>query len=84
VTGDLDRIDLIAWYGQMIVTWEQAPATEETYFGKRILVPGFEEVRLDGDMTFIEAWNSSGMVGFRRRLCEGPLYAACKRCPEKW
>jgi len=47
-------------------------------------VPGFEEVRLDGDMTFMEGWNSPGMVELRRRLAEGPLFGACMRCPEKW
>jgi MoaA/NifB/PqqE/SkfB family radical SAM enzyme len=47
-------------------------------------VPGFEEVRLDGDMTFMDAWNSPGMVELRRRLKDGPLFGACVRCPEKW
>jgi len=47
-------------------------------------VPGFEELRLDGDMTFDEAWNSPGMVALRRRLADGPLYGACLRCSEKW
>ena len=47
-------------------------------------VPGFSEVRLDGDMTFMEAWNSPGMVELRRRLAQGPLFGACVRCPEKW
>lgn len=47
-------------------------------------VPGFEEVRLDGELTFMEAWNSPGMVELRRRLVEGPLFGACVRCPEKW
>jgi hypothetical protein len=47
-------------------------------------VPGFQEVRLDGDMTFMEGWNSPGMVELRRRLAEGPLFGACMRCPEKW
>jgi hypothetical protein len=47
-------------------------------------VPGYEEIRLDGDMTFMEAWNSPGMVELRRRLAEGPLFGACMRCPEKW
>jgi hypothetical protein len=47
-------------------------------------VPGFEEARLDGDMTFMQAWNSPGMVELRRRLAKGPLFGACLRCPEKW
>ena len=47
-------------------------------------VPGFKEVRLDGEVTFEEAWNSPAFVELRRRLVEGPLFGACRRCPEKW
>jgi pyruvate-formate lyase-activating enzyme len=49
-----------------------------------INVPGHEEVRLRPGMDFMEAWNSPAMVTLRRRLQAGPLYGACKRCPEKW
>ena len=47
-------------------------------------VPGFEEIRFDGSYGFFEAWNSAAMVDLRRRLKQGPLFAACKRCPENW
>jgi MoaA/NifB/PqqE/SkfB family radical SAM enzyme len=49
-----------------------------------INVPGYQEVRLRPDLAFMDAWNSPAMVMLRRRLQEGPLYGACKRCPEKW
>jgi pyruvate-formate lyase-activating enzyme len=47
-------------------------------------IPGFEELRFDGSYDFFEAWNSPAMVELRRRLNQGPLFGACKRCPEKW
>lgn len=47
-------------------------------------VPGYEEVRFDGSTDFGEAWNSAAMIELRRRLRDGPLFGACKRCPEKW
>jgi pyruvate-formate lyase-activating enzyme len=47
-------------------------------------VPGYEEIRYDKSVPFMEAWNSPAMVGLRRRLREGPLYGACRKCPEKW
>ena len=47
-------------------------------------IPGFEEVRFDGSYDFFEAWNSPAMVELRMRLAHGPLFGACKRCPEKW
>ncbi len=47
-------------------------------------VPGFDEVRFDGSYPFPAAWNSPGMVALRTHLRDGPLFGACKRCPEKW
>ena len=47
-------------------------------------VPGYEEVRFDGSTEFWNAWNSAAMMELRRRLRDGPLFGACKRCPEKW
>jgi Radical SAM superfamily len=47
-------------------------------------IPGFEELRFDGSYDFLEVWNSPAMVELRRRLNQGPLFGACKRCPEKW
>lgn len=47
-------------------------------------VPGYEEVRFDGSLEFMEAWNSPAMVALRQHLRDGPLYSACRRCPEKW
>ncbi len=47
-------------------------------------VPGHEEIRLDGSVPFIDAWNSEAMVALRRHLRDGPLFGACVRCPEKW
>ncbi|MBI1340443.1 radical SAM protein [bacterium] len=46
--------------------------------------PGFEELRFDGSTPFDDAWNSPAMVELRRRLRDGPLFAACRKCPEKW
>ena len=45
-------------------------------------IPGYEDIRFDGSYDFFEAWNSPAMVELRRRLNEGPLFGACKRCPE--
>src|SRR5262249_36740871 len=47
-------------------------------------VPVQEEVRLRAGRDFMDAWNSPAMVTLRRRLQQGPLYGACRRCPEKW
>jgi len=47
-------------------------------------IPGFEDIRFDGSYDFFEAWNSPAMVELRRRLTDGPLFGACKRCPERW
>ena len=47
-------------------------------------VPGFDEVHFDGSQDFREAWNAPAMVALRTRLRDGPLFGACKRCPEKW
>lgn len=44
-------------------------------------VPGFEVIRFDGSQPFMEYWNSPAFVTLRRRLREGPLYGACKKCP---
>jgi hypothetical protein len=32
-------------------------------------------------MTFEEVWNCPAMVAVRRRLHEGPLLPACRKCP---
>lgn len=47
------------------------------------MVPGFEETRFDG-ADFMASWNSPAFVTLRERLRDGPLFAACRRCPEKW
>ena len=47
-------------------------------------VPGFDEVWFDDSVPFMEAWNSEAFVELRARLHDGPLFAACRRCPEKW
>lgn len=47
------------------------------------MVPGFEETRFDG-ADFMASWNSLAFVTLRERLRDGPLFAACRRCPEKW
>ncbi|HEU5305512.1 MAG TPA: radical SAM protein, partial [Gemmatimonadales bacterium] len=44
-------------------------------------VPGFEVVRFDDTRPFLDYWNSPAFVALRRRLKEGPLYGACRRCP---
>jgi wyosine [tRNA(Phe)-imidazoG37] synthetase (radical SAM superfamily) len=44
-------------------------------------VPGFEVVRFDGRRPFLEYWNSPAFVALRRRLKQGPLYGACRKCP---
>jgi Iron-sulfur cluster-binding domain len=44
-------------------------------------VPGFEVVRFDSARPFLEYWNSPSFVTLRRRLKEGPLYGACRKCP---
>lgn len=48
------------------------------------IVPGFEEVRFDGAGEFLDSWNSPAFIALRERLRDGPLFAACRRCPEKW
>jgi hypothetical protein len=47
-------------------------------------VPGYEEIRFDGSTPFFEVWNSPAMTALRSKLNDGPLFAACKKCPEKW
>lgn len=47
-------------------------------------VAGFEEIRFDGTTPFLEIWNAPAMVELRRRLKDGPLFGACRKCPEKW
>lgn len=47
-------------------------------------VPGFEEVRFDGSVPFMEAWNAPAMVELRNRLVKGPLFGACKKCAATW
>ena len=47
-------------------------------------VPGFEEIRFDGQYEFLEAWNSPAMMKLRDRLNHGPLFGSCQRCPENW
>lgn len=47
-------------------------------------VPGHQEIRFDGSFEFMEAWNSPAMMNLRSTLQDGPLYGACKRCPERW
>jgi wyosine [tRNA(Phe)-imidazoG37] synthetase (radical SAM superfamily) len=44
-------------------------------------VPGFEVVRFDGRRPFLDYWNSAAFVTLRRRLKQGPLYGACRKCP---
>lgn len=46
--------------------------------------PGFEEIRFDGSQPFMDVWNAPSMVELRKRLRDGPLFGACKKCPEKW
>jgi hypothetical protein len=47
-------------------------------------VPGFEEIRFDGSVPFMEAWNAPAMVELRQRLVKGPLFGACKKCAATW
>ncbi|SEE10162.1 Radical SAM superfamily protein [Rhizobiales bacterium GAS188] len=47
-------------------------------------VPGYQEVRFDGSAKFMDVWNSPAFIDIRTKLRDGPLYAACRRCPEKW
>jgi MoaA/NifB/PqqE/SkfB family radical SAM enzyme len=47
-------------------------------------VPGFEEIRYDSKIPFGDAWNAPALVELRRRLKDGPLFGACRRCPESW
>lgn len=44
-------------------------------------VPGFDVVRYDGAAPFLQYWNSPAFRAARRRLREGPLFGACKKCP---
>jgi len=46
--------------------------------------PGHDEVRLDEVAAFENGWNSEAFVDLRRSLRSGPLYGACRRCPERW
>jgi pyruvate-formate lyase-activating enzyme len=47
-------------------------------------VPEYEPMHFDGTEDFMTLWNSPAMVALRTSLKEGPLLAACRRCPEKW
>jgi hypothetical protein len=47
-------------------------------------VPGFDEIRFDHGVNFMDVWNAPAFVELRRRLREGPLYSACRRCPAEW
>jgi MoaA/NifB/PqqE/SkfB family radical SAM enzyme len=44
-------------------------------------VPGHEFMHFKPSMTFAEVWNCEAMVEVRRRLHEGPLLPACRKCP---
>ena len=44
-------------------------------------VPGFEVIRYNDSRPFMDYWNSPAFVTLRKRLQEGPLYGACKKCP---
>jgi pyruvate-formate lyase-activating enzyme len=44
-------------------------------------VPGHEFMHFKPSMTFEEVWNCPAMVAVRRSLHEGPLMAACLKCP---
>jgi MoaA/NifB/PqqE/SkfB family radical SAM enzyme len=44
-------------------------------------VPGHEFLHFKPSMTFEEVWNCPAMVAVRRRLHEGPLLPACRKCP---
>jgi hypothetical protein len=46
--------------------------------------PGYEDIRFDGSIPFMAAWNSPAMVELRSRLRDGPLFGACGKCPETW
>jgi pyruvate-formate lyase-activating enzyme len=48
------------------------------------VVPGFEEIRFDGSVPFMDAWNAPALVELRGRLLNGPLFGACKKCAETW
>jgi len=46
-------------------------------------VPGFKPVVFDGKVDFFDYWNSPAFVSLRRRLRNGPLFPACKTCPNQ-
>ncbi len=46
-------------------------------------VPGYRPVVLDGSGKFMDSWNSPAFVKLRQRLKHGPLFAACKTCPNQ-
>lgn len=46
-------------------------------------VPGYRSVIVDGTGNFFEYWNSQAFVDLRRRLRNGPLFSACKTCPNQ-
>lgn len=46
--------------------------------------PGYEETRLPHVDHVRDAWNSPANQALRRSLAQGPLYSACRRCPENW
>ena len=47
-------------------------------------IPGFTETRWTPDLNFMDVWNSPAMTTLRQRLRDGPLFGACRRCPENW
>jgi len=46
-------------------------------------VPGYRPVVLDGSGKFMDSWNSPAFVKLRQRLKHGPLFVACKTCPNQ-
>jgi MoaA/NifB/PqqE/SkfB family radical SAM enzyme len=45
--------------------------------------PGYESVVLEPDRPFMEYWNAPAFVDLRARLRQGPLFAACRTCPNQ-
>lgn len=46
--------------------------------------PGHEDICFDGSTPFMSAWNAPAMVELRRALRDGPLFGACRTCPQSW
>lgn len=65
-------------YQQLITTTMTFRAVPCCYMTE---VPGHESVVLDGDLPFMDYWNSEAFVALRRSLRDGPLYGACRTCP---